>query len=567
MTNKIRHLNQLLLMIELTFWGTSNGRISQETLTQQIATEFKIKLLDDGREEKFDELIKAKGIQPNEVVVYFKKGFGIVLFFNESVPTEWMEALAQINTIEDPTSDISMKTYVLGSFDLKSAKGYVKKYSRGYLSTHITKYSDILKFPVFPSDFPPAETSGSLEKWINEDASLVLGVPIFNELYRNQNSDKRVTVFRFDNSVEYLTELKSALLSQSQERKDSNLKHFRTFVESRTSKSAAFESNKNDKVIYQFLTDDYTLENYSNFTCNDIGKHKEIEKIIHTFLGDDTLEIIALIEEFAKEDINFNGLFDLVFYTGLYHTDEKLRAHALALALIITNGSFRTAFWTIWKKDFYSKKILLTGGIPNSKTALYFTNTLQHKFDAGSSEAAATMKSLTIDSDMSGIEGVYLKYFDELIVKDQERMVNHEVFQFFNTLQYYGSTIKSLALINCTVTYLHDAFSTLPLQKLDLSDNPIESLGQCTLNTLEELVIRNTALKLISLKKLPMLKKIVLDNLTELDEIQLVDIGKLNKDFYFEVSKQEGSKTYFNFKKEEIDPFKIIPNKPFWKVW
>jgi len=155
-------------MIELTFLGTSNGRISQETLTQQIATEFKIKLLDDGREEKFDELIKAKGIQPNEVVVYFKKGFGIVLFFNESVPTEWMEALAQINTIEDPTSDISMKTYVLGSFDLKSAKGYVKKYSRGYLSTHITKYSDILKFPVFPSDFPPAETSGSLENKLQE---------------------------------------------------------------------------------------------------------------------------------------------------------------------------------------------------------------------------------------------------------------------------------------------------------------------------------------------------------------------------------------------------------------
>ncbi|WP_018343514.1 leucine-rich repeat domain-containing protein [Cytophaga aurantiaca] len=554
-------------MKNLTFWGTYTRKVSQETIAGQLTSEFNIELLDNGRPEKFDELINNKGIQPNEIVVYFKNECGVVLFFNESIPTDWMEALAQINTIEDPTSDVSMKRYVLGKLDLNMGKGYIQTYVRANMDKHILKYSDALKFPVYPSDILPIETSGSLEKWINDESSSVLGVAIFNELYRSKNSDKRVTVFRFNNSTEHLTKLNSALTDQINKRKESNLTHFKTFVESRASKSAAFESNKNDKVIYQFLTDDYQIENYSNFICNHIGRHPDIEKIINTFLGDSNIEIIALIEEFAKQDINFHGLFDLVFYTGLYHTDDKVRAHALALALIITNGSFRPAFWGIWKKDFYSKKIVLSNGIPNSRIGLYYTNLLQHKFISGNSGETSAVKPLVIDTDTSGIEGLFLKYFNEVIIRDQERMINHEVFQFFETLITYGGTIKSLALINCGITKLHEGVSKLNLQKLDVSNNPIEFLGQFTYPSLEELVIRNTAIKTISLKNFPSLKKIVLENATELDQFHLVDINKLNEKFYFEVSQIEGAKKFYNFKKQEMDPFAAPAPKPFWKVW
>jgi len=544
-------------MPNVSFFGTFVKGVTKESLPEKITSTFKISLLDAGRPDKFDEVLN-KGFAADEVVVVLKEDLSVALFFNAEISTDWMEAIALTDKTEFGVS-------IVGQYDINKSSGFAKNFTRGNLSDHVSKSFNGITFPVYRTILPKTAGNETFENLIDDLAYNATGSGFFKPLYRSQNSDKRVIVFKFDNSPSALSELKTTYLNQEKIRKENNLKLFREYVNARSSTSAAFESNKYDKVIYQFLSPDYAFTTYSNFTINHIGSHFRFEKVLETFLNGSNTEIIQTIEEIAQDDINFYGLFDLALYTGLYHTDDKVRAHALGLTMISTHGGWRTDFWSIWKKDFYTKKIKLPSNeyginFPHSEYALYYTNLLQYKYAEETKDAP---KSIVMDA----LIGKFFPYYDELIVEERGEIINQPIYEFYDILLYFGKNLKSLGIINCNLVKLDEKIAQLSLVKLDLSNNPIGSIDSIKFGSLEELIIRNTPLYNISLKGLLSLKKIVLEDAAALDRMHLMDIDKLRPEFYFEVSTKDGPKKYFNFKKQEFDPFAVIPKKAFWKVW
>jgi hypothetical protein len=537
---------------------------SQDDLLHRIPEVAYLNLLDEGRKSTIAEIVQSE-IAVDEVAVYFKENESMILFFNSKLSKDWLDTIA--------LTEWSLTTScIIGQYDTQYLNGFIQEHRNETLIKHVTKFSNALSFPVYPVNVQRGNETDKLSTWMDIISTAAMGSPIVDVITNSKNKQHPVTIFKFEHSLAYLAHIKSDLKNKTRVRREEALKHFRAFVEERSSASAAFESNSNDKVIYQFLDKDYPFINHWMGDSSEIGKHPDFNSIVDVFLNGSNIEIIQLIERLAQDANNFDGLFDVLLYTGLYFNDNKLRANALALAVIITNGTCRENFWQLWERNFYDKKIILPSftksiAFPQTPYALAYTNLIQHKFAVVNTPEMPSPKSLVIDSDLNSVDGSFLSYFDEIVIQNQTRLLDQDLAHFFTSLSYYDTTIKSLVVTNCNITALYSSLTKLPLTTLNISNNPIKGIENLKFNTLEQLIIRNTGIKSISMKWFPALKTLVLGSLEELDGMHLVDINYLKSDFYFEVSKQEGAKSYFNFKKEPIDPFKVVVKKPFWKVW